>query len=156
MDAKNALERVTRCHAAGLTAPMVSYVCFDGLPVSRKYLDAQRACAAVWATSGPGAAYLMAEGIPVAGIAPPGVDPAEFPPLPDKLGLRRAINLRCRFLVESSRLTPSASNSRGPSPDSLLQQPCCPRLTRTYTCIASPMDTGTSPNWLGGTASQTG
>ena len=90
---------MTRCHAAGLTAPMVSYVCFDGLPVSRKYLDAQRACAAVWATSGPGAAYLMAEGIPVAGIAPPGVDPAEFPPLPDKLGLRRAINLRCRFLV---------------------------------------------------------
>jgi hypothetical protein len=99
MDAKNALECVTCCRAAGLTVPIVSYVCFDGLPVSRRYLDVQRACAAVWATSGPGAAYLRAEGIPVAGIAPPGVDLTEFRPLPDKMALRRSIGLQCQFLV---------------------------------------------------------
>lgn len=99
MDAKNALECVTRCRAAGLTAPIVSYVCFDGLPVSRRYLDAQRDCAAVWATSGPGAAYLRAEGIPVTGIAPPGVDSAEFAPLPDKMALRCTIGLERSFLV---------------------------------------------------------
>jgi glycosyltransferase involved in cell wall biosynthesis len=99
MDAKNALECVTLCRTAGLTAPIVSYVCFDGLPVGRRYLDAQRACAAVWATSEPGAAYLRAEGIPVAGVAPPGVDPAEFQPLPDRTALRHALGLRCRILV---------------------------------------------------------
>jgi len=99
MDAKNALECVKLCKAAGLTAPIVSYVCFDGLPVGRRYLDAQRACATVWVTSEPGAAYLRAEGIKVAGVAPPGVDPDEFRPLQDKTALRRAIGLRSCFLV---------------------------------------------------------
>lgn len=98
-DAKNALECVNLCRAAGLAAPIVSYVCFDGLPVGRRYLDAQRACTSVWATSEPGAAYLRAEGIAVAGVAPPGVDPQEFRPLSDAKALRRAIGLRSQFLV---------------------------------------------------------
>ena len=99
MDAKNALECVMRCRAAGLTAPIVSYVCFDGLPIGRQYLDVQRHCAAVWATSEPGAAYLRAEGIRVAGIAPPGVDPKEFRAPRDRTALRRKTGLGCQFLV---------------------------------------------------------
>jgi glycosyltransferase involved in cell wall biosynthesis len=99
MDAKNALECLELCRGAGLTTPIVSYVCFDGLPVGRRYLDAQRTCAAVWATSEPGAAYLRSEGIHVTGVAPPGVDPAEFRPSPGKMAVRREIGLRGHLLV---------------------------------------------------------
>ncbi|MFC8532441.1 hypothetical protein ACFUJY_00555 [Streptomyces sp. NPDC057249] len=88
MDAYNALECVELFRQAGWTGPTVSYVCFDGLPVSSTYLDAQRSCAAVWATSRTGAAYLESEGIAVAGYAPPGVDPQEFRPATDREALR--------------------------------------------------------------------
>ncbi|WP_055494459.1 hypothetical protein [Streptomyces sp. TP-A0356] len=88
MDAYNALECVEVCTRAGWHGPTVSYVCFDGLPVSPTHLDAQRSCAAVWATSREGAAYLESEGIAVAGYAPPGVDPEEFRPSADREALR--------------------------------------------------------------------
>ncbi|MFE9098029.1 hypothetical protein [Streptomyces sp. NPDC007264] len=93
MDAYNALECVEVCARAGWDGPTVSYVCFDGLPVSRTYLEAQRSCAAVWATSRTGAAYLESEGIAVAGHAPPGVDPEEFRPDPDREALRARAGL---------------------------------------------------------------
>jgi hypothetical protein len=44
MDAYNAVECVEAVRAAGYAGPVVSYVVFDGLPVGRHYLDAQRSC----------------------------------------------------------------------------------------------------------------
>jgi glycosyltransferase involved in cell wall biosynthesis len=93
MDAYNALECVTVCRAAGWSGPTVSYVCFDGLPVGRAYLDSQGSCASVWTTSQVGAAYLSKEGIDVAGVAPPGVDRSVFRPLPNRAALRERVGL---------------------------------------------------------------
>ncbi len=99
MDAKNAVECVQLCRAVGIEAPVVSYVCFDGLPVGRRCLEVQRSCASVWATSEPGAAFLTARGVVVAGVAPPGVDPGEFRPLSNRKVIRRTIGLGDCFLV---------------------------------------------------------
>lgn len=93
MDAFNAVECVAVTAAAGWQGPIVSYVCFDGTPVSERHLQAQRDCADVWATSNAGAAYLRANNVAVAGVAPPGVDPAEFRPEPDRDALKRRADL---------------------------------------------------------------
>jgi glycosyltransferase involved in cell wall biosynthesis len=93
MDIYNAAEGMRACLDAGWNGPVVSYVCIDGLPVYQPYLDVQRACAAVWATSQTGAAYLRGEGISVDGVAPPGVDTAVFRPDPDPAALRRRAGL---------------------------------------------------------------
>ncbi|MCX4763830.1 hypothetical protein OG562_23245 [Streptomyces sp. NBC_01275] len=99
MDAYNALECVEVCERAGWRGPTVSYVCFDGLPVSRAHLDAQRSCSAVWATSRTGAAYLESEGVKVAGYAPPGVAPEEFRPAADRPALRARAGLGDSLVV---------------------------------------------------------
>lgn len=79
MDAFNALECIDELKAAGWSGPIVSYVVFDGLPVSRRYLDCQRDCAAVIASSRTAARYLASEGIEIVGVAPPGVDESFMP-----------------------------------------------------------------------------
>lgn len=99
MDIYHAAEYVRACRDAGWVGPTVSYVCIDGLPASRPYLDVQRRCAAVWATSRTGAAYLRGEGISVVGIAPPGVDTAVFRPDPCRAELRRRAGLTDATLV---------------------------------------------------------
>lgn len=99
MDAYNALECVEVCRQSGWHGPNVSYVCFDGLPVGRSYLDAQRSCASVWATSRVGAAYLENEGIAVSGYAPPGVALDVFQPAPNREVLRERAGLAEAFLV---------------------------------------------------------
>lgn len=99
MDAFNAMECLDVCAASGWGGPTVSYVCFDGLPVAREYLDAQRRCTAVWTTSSVAAAYLASEGLEVAGVAPPGVDPGEFQPHPDPEALRSALGLASSTVV---------------------------------------------------------
>jgi glycosyltransferase involved in cell wall biosynthesis len=93
MDAYNGLECLTSCAAAGWTGPTVSYVCFDGLPVGRRYVEAQRSCASVWVTSPVSAEYLRGAGVDVAGVAPPGVDRTRFRPDPDSEALRRRAGL---------------------------------------------------------------
>jgi glycosyltransferase involved in cell wall biosynthesis len=93
MDAYNALECITVIAEAGWDRPTVSYVCFDGTPVGSRYLEAQLSCASVWATSQTGASYLQANGIRVREVAPPGVDPAEFRPEPNRAGLRQRVGL---------------------------------------------------------------
>lgn len=99
MDAYNAVECVNVCRAAGWAGPTVSYVCLDGLPIARTHLDAQRSCAAVWATSRLGAAYLEGEGLTVSGHLPPGVDLNEFRPLPHRDSLRERIGLGAATVV---------------------------------------------------------
>lgn len=88
MDAYNALECVDACADAGWRGPTVSYVCFDGLPIDGRHLDAQRRCAAIWPTSHTGAAFLRSRGVEVTGVAAPGVDLDEFQPHPDPARLR--------------------------------------------------------------------
>ncbi len=80
MDAYNATECVDACRSAGWDGPVVSYVVFDGLPVSGYYLGTQRSCDAVLASSHAAADYLRASGVRVAGVAPPGVDGTVFRP----------------------------------------------------------------------------
>lgn len=93
MDAYNAVECLAECRDAGWRGPTVSYVCFDGIPVGRRYLEAQRSCDAVWATSQMGARYLRSSGIQVEGTAPPGVDGRVFRPLLDRDALREQAGL---------------------------------------------------------------
>ena len=93
MDAFNAVECLEVMAEAGWHGPTVSYVCFDGTPVGEQYLQAQRDCAEVWATSDTGATYLRANRVEVAGVAPPGVNPAEFRPDPNRDGLKRRAGL---------------------------------------------------------------
>jgi glycosyltransferase involved in cell wall biosynthesis len=93
MDAYNAVECVEVCRAAGWSGPIVSYACFDGLPVGRRYLDNLRSCDAVWATSNTGADYLRRNGVTVGGVAPPGVDPRVFRPPPYLARLRERLGL---------------------------------------------------------------
>lgn len=88
MDAYNAVECLDAIRSAGYRGPVASYVVFDGLPVGRHYLDAQRSCDAVIASSRTAAAYLRSNGIDVAAVAPPGVDRDEFAPAPDPAALR--------------------------------------------------------------------
>jgi glycosyltransferase involved in cell wall biosynthesis len=96
MDAYNAVECLTAARSAGYEGPVASYVVFDGIPVGRYYLDAQRSCDAVLASSPNAAAYLSASGIDVAAVAPPGVDRDVFtPPL-------EAAALRARTGVEGA------------------------------------------------------
>lgn len=99
MDAYNAVECVAATADAGWDGPTASYVCFDGTPVGERYLAAQRACAAVWATSRSGAEYLRRNDVPVVGVAPPGVDQQEFRPEPDREGLKRRAGLDGATLV---------------------------------------------------------
>lgn len=93
MDIYNAAEGVQACQDAGWTGPVVSYVVIDGLPVYQRYIDVQRACAAVWVSSQTGAAYLRGEGVRVDGVAPPGVDTTVFRPDPNPGALRRRAGL---------------------------------------------------------------
>jgi glycosyltransferase involved in cell wall biosynthesis len=93
VDIYNAAECVRACRDSGWAGPTVSYVCIDGLPVSRPYLDVQRACAAVWCSSRTGAAYLRGEGVSVAGVAAPGVDTTVFRPDPCRGALRDSAGL---------------------------------------------------------------
>jgi glycosyltransferase involved in cell wall biosynthesis len=88
MDAYNAVEVITAARAAGYDGPVVSYVVFDGLPVGSHYLDVQRSCDAVLASSRTAASYLHANGIEVAGVAPPGVDTEVFRVDPEREELR--------------------------------------------------------------------
>lgn len=88
MDAYNAVECLDAIRSTGYRGPIASYVVFDGLPVGRHYLDAQRSCDAVIASSRTAAAYLRSNGIDVAVVAPPGVDRDEFAPAPDPAALR--------------------------------------------------------------------
>jgi len=78
MDAFNAVECLRACESAGWAGPTVSYVCFDGLPEDPEVFAAQRRCAGVWTTTRVGRGHLEANGVEVAGIAPPGVDPDRF------------------------------------------------------------------------------
>jgi glycosyltransferase involved in cell wall biosynthesis len=94
MDAYNAVECLAAVRSAGYEGPVASYVVFDGLPVGRYYLDAQRSCNAVLASSRTAAAYLRANGIDVAAVAPPGVDRDLFAPSPNPAGLRARAGLR--------------------------------------------------------------
>lgn len=93
MDALNAPECLRNAWDAGWRGPILSYVCFDGLPVAPSYLDAQRACDAVLATSATGAQYLADQGISVIGVAPPGVDLEKFSPGPPPPGTRSRLGL---------------------------------------------------------------
>jgi glycosyltransferase involved in cell wall biosynthesis len=93
MDAYNAVECLGAIRSAGYRGPVASYVVFDGLPVGRHYLDAQRSCDAVIASSRTAAAYLRSNGIDVAAVAPPGVDRGEFAPAPDPAALRVRVGL---------------------------------------------------------------
>lgn len=88
MDAYNAVEVITAARAAGYPGPVVSYVVFDGLPVGAHYLDIQRTCDAVIASSQTAASYLRSQGLDVAGIAPPGVETEVFRVDPDRDALR--------------------------------------------------------------------
>lgn len=88
MDAYNAAEVLGAVRAAGWRGPVLSYVVFDGLPVGRHYLDVQRQCTAVLASSHTAAAYLRDNGVVVLGVAPPGVDRTLFSPTPDRSVLR--------------------------------------------------------------------
>ena len=99
MDAYNAHECVDACAAAGWPGPTVSYVCFDGLPLAEPFLEAQRRCDAVWATSNSGAAFLRSRGVDVRGVATPGVDPAKFNPAADRAALRGRAGLGRATLV---------------------------------------------------------
>lgn len=92
MDAYNALECIDEVTAAGWSGPIVSYVIFDGLPVSRRYVECQRRCAAVLTSSVTAARYLADEGISVVAVAPPGVDES-FSPGPVSLDTRRRMGL---------------------------------------------------------------
>jgi glycosyltransferase involved in cell wall biosynthesis len=93
MDAYNAVECLAAIRSAGYRGPIASYVVFDGLPVGRRYLDAQRSCDTVLASSQTAAAYLRSNGIDVAAIAPPGVDRSVFAPSPDPAALRERAGL---------------------------------------------------------------
>lgn len=93
MDAYNAVEVITAARAAGYDGPVVSYVVFDGLPVGSHYLDIQRTCDAVIASSRTAASYLRSQGLQVAGIAPPGVDTEVFRVDPDRDALRARAGL---------------------------------------------------------------
>jgi glycosyltransferase involved in cell wall biosynthesis len=88
MDAYNAVEVITAARAAGYEGPVISYVVFDGLPVGSHYLDVQRTCDAVLASSRTAASYLRSNGLQVAGIAPPGVDTDVFRADHDRNALR--------------------------------------------------------------------
>jgi glycosyltransferase involved in cell wall biosynthesis len=88
MDAYNAAEVLGAVRAAGWRGPVLSYVVFDGLPVGRHYLDVQRSCTAVLASSQTAAAYLRDNGVAVLGVAPPGVDQTLFSPTPDRSAVR--------------------------------------------------------------------
>jgi glycosyltransferase involved in cell wall biosynthesis len=88
MDAYNAAEVLGAVRAAGWRGPVLSYVVFDGLPVGRHYLDVQRSCTAVLASSHAATAYLRENGVAVLGVAPPGVDRTLFSPTPDRSALR--------------------------------------------------------------------
>jgi glycosyltransferase involved in cell wall biosynthesis len=93
MDAYNAVECLDAIRSAGYRGPIASYVVFDGLPVGRHYLDAQRSCDGVLASSQTAAAYLRSNGIDVLAVAPPGVDRNEFAPVPDPAALRERADL---------------------------------------------------------------
>ena len=93
MDAYNAVECIDVVRATGWTGPIVSYVCFDGLPASTNQLAYQRNCAAVWATSQAGARHLINNGVAVRGVARPGVDLEEFREPSSKGQLRRSVGL---------------------------------------------------------------
>src|SRR4051812_19761458 len=88
MDAFNAVECLDAACAAGWHGPVLSYVVFDGLPVTGRYLAAQRSCTAVLASSQTAAAYLRNNGVAVVDVAPPGVDPTVFAPAADRSALR--------------------------------------------------------------------
>jgi glycosyltransferase involved in cell wall biosynthesis len=88
MDAYNAVECLEAVQSAGYRGPVASYVVFDGLPVGRHFLDAQRSCAAVLASSYTAAAFLHANGLKVVGVAPAGVDGDVFVPSPEVSELR--------------------------------------------------------------------
>jgi glycosyltransferase involved in cell wall biosynthesis len=88
MDAYNAVEVITAARNSGYRGPVISYVVFDGLPVGEHYLEAQRSCDAVLASSQAAATYMSANRINVIGVAPPGVDPAVFRPVADRQALR--------------------------------------------------------------------
>lgn len=93
MDAYNAVECLDAVRSAGYRGLVASYVVFDGLPVGRHYLAAQRSCTAVLVSSHTAAAYLCANGLEVAGVAPPGVDGDVFAPSPDAFALRSRAGL---------------------------------------------------------------
>ncbi len=93
MDAFNARDCLRLAWSAGWSGPILSYVVFDGLPVVPSYLDVQRACDAVLVSSETGAQYLANEGIPVIGVAPPGVDLQKFSPGPPPQGTRGVLGL---------------------------------------------------------------
>jgi glycosyltransferase involved in cell wall biosynthesis len=99
MDAYNAVECLDELRAAQYSGPVLSYVVFDGLPVGRYYLEAQRSCAAVFASSHTAAAYLRASRIPVMGVAPPGVDMTVFAPSHDRRTLRDRAGLTDAFVL---------------------------------------------------------
>ncbi len=93
MDAYNAVECLTAMRSAGYRGPIASYVVFDGLPVGRHYLDAQRSCDVVLASSRTAAAYLRGNGIEVAAVARPGVDRSVFTPSSNPAALRERAGL---------------------------------------------------------------
>jgi len=93
MDAYNAVECLDAIRAAGWSGPVVSYVVFDGLPVGKYYLNAQRSCDAILASSHTAASYLRDSGLQVVGVAPPGVDQSVFAPYSDTASLRRQLRL---------------------------------------------------------------
>lgn len=99
MDSYNAVECLDECRSAGWRGPVVSYVCFDGLPVAPSYLEAQRSCDSVWTTSQVGAGYLRRNGVPVSGVAPPGMDRSVFRPHPDPDALRERAGLAATAVV---------------------------------------------------------
>lgn len=99
MDAYNAVECIDAVRSCGWTGPIVSYVCFDGLPATDQQLAYQRSCAAVWATSEVGAHYLRTNGVEVDGVAPPGVDLEEFREPLDRDELRRRLGLEHAHVV---------------------------------------------------------
>jgi glycosyltransferase involved in cell wall biosynthesis len=99
MDAYNAVECLDAIRSSGYRGPIASYAVFDGLPVGRRYLDAQRSCDAVLASSRTAAAYLRSNGIDVAAVAPPGVDRDEFAPAPDPAALRERAGLARRAII---------------------------------------------------------
>ncbi|MBC8092559.1 MAG: glycosyltransferase family 4 protein [Pseudonocardia sp.] len=96
MDGYNAVECLSVVDSTGWNGPVLSSVVFDGLPVGQHYLDAQRRCAAVLTSSGVAAHYLRTNGVDVVGVAPPGVDLAEFRPL------QARANVRARLAIDDA------------------------------------------------------
>ncbi|MGH3943118.1 MAG: hypothetical protein ACRDTG_31750 [Pseudonocardiaceae bacterium] len=99
MDAYNAVEVITAARSAGYGGPVVLYVVFDGLPIGTHYLDIQRTCDAIIASSRTAASYLRSQGLEVAGIAPPGVDTEVFRVDPDREALRARTGLADAHVV---------------------------------------------------------